>query len=76
MRADVALGPDGRSRGFGTVLFANDVDAAAAVAMYNGCVKIDISMLVESNQVPDMNIMAVRSKFTMTNSARVGIHLC
>lgn len=36
IRADVALGPDGRSRGFGTVLFANEVDAAAAVAMFNG----------------------------------------
>ena len=36
VRADVALGPDGRSRGFGTVLFANEVDAAAAVAMFNG----------------------------------------
>jgi RNA recognition motif-containing protein len=36
VRADVALSPDGRSRGFGTVLFANEVDAAAAVAMFNG----------------------------------------
>jgi hypothetical protein len=36
VRADVALGSDGRSRGFGTVLFANDADAATAVAMFNG----------------------------------------
>jgi RNA recognition motif len=36
IRADVALGPDGRSRGFGTVLFANDADAATGVTMFNG----------------------------------------
>ncbi|KAF8331279.1 uncharacterized protein EI90DRAFT_2846920, partial [Cantharellus anzutake] len=36
VRADVALGADGRSRGFGTVLFANDADANTAVAMFNG----------------------------------------
>lgn len=36
VRADIALGPDGRSRGFGTVLFANDNDAETAVRMFNG----------------------------------------
>ncbi|KDQ58409.1 hypothetical protein JAAARDRAFT_128845 [Jaapia argillacea MUCL 33604] len=36
LRADVALGPDGRSRGFGTVSFANDIDADRAVKMFNG----------------------------------------
>ncbi|KAK0220078.1 hypothetical protein IW262DRAFT_999600 [Armillaria fumosa] len=36
IRADVALGPDGRSRGFGTVVFATDYDADRAVKMFNG----------------------------------------
>ncbi|KAL5481015.1 hypothetical protein ACEPAI_9956 [Sanghuangporus weigelae] len=36
LRADVSLGPDGRSRGFGTVTFANEIDAERAVAMFNG----------------------------------------
>lgn len=39
VRADVALGPDGRSRGFGTVSFANDADAERALNMFNGYVK-------------------------------------
>lgn len=36
LRADVSLGPDGRSRGFGTVLFATQEDARNAVNMFNG----------------------------------------
>lgn len=36
LRADVSLGPDGRSRGFGTVLFATPEDAVNAVQMFNG----------------------------------------
>lgn len=36
LRADVSLGPDGRSRGFGTVLFATTDDAMNAVQMFNG----------------------------------------
>lgn len=35
-RADVAIGPDGRSRGFGTVLFASQEDAQNAVRLYHG----------------------------------------
>lgn len=35
IRADVAIGPDGRPRGFGTALFATEADAARAVNMYN-----------------------------------------
>jgi RNA recognition motif-containing protein len=38
IRADVALGPDGRSRGFGTVVFATDLDAERAVKIFNGWV--------------------------------------
>lgn len=36
LRADVALGPDGRSRGFGTVVYAKESDAGRAVSMFNG----------------------------------------
>jgi RNA recognition motif-containing protein len=36
IRADVALGQDGRSRGFGTVVFATEFDAERAVKMFNG----------------------------------------
>ncbi|KAN0063386.1 hypothetical protein ACQY0O_004552 [Thecaphora frezii] len=35
-RADVAIGPEGRSRGFGTVLFATQEDAQNAVRLYHG----------------------------------------
>ena len=35
-RADVILGPDGRSRGFGTVVFATESDAERALNMFNG----------------------------------------
>lgn len=35
-RADVALNADGRSRGFGTVLFASPEDAQTAVRLYHG----------------------------------------
>jgi len=36
LRADVALGLDNRSRGFGTVVFAPDADAERAVRMFKG----------------------------------------
>ncbi|KAI0074094.1 hypothetical protein K474DRAFT_1556188, partial [Panus rudis PR-1116 ss-1] len=36
LRADVALGSDGRSRGFGMVTFASEADAERARAMFNG----------------------------------------
>ncbi|KAI0038931.1 RNA-binding domain-containing protein, partial [Auriscalpium vulgare] len=36
LRADVALGPDGRSRGFGTVVFATELDSERAAKMFNG----------------------------------------
>ncbi|KAF9269663.1 hypothetical protein L218DRAFT_850847 [Marasmius fiardii PR-910] len=36
IRADVALGQDGRSRGFGTVVFATEADAERALRMFNG----------------------------------------
>ncbi|PLW43734.1 hypothetical protein PCANC_19421 [Puccinia coronata f. sp. avenae] len=36
LRADVSLTPDNRSKGFGTVLFANRNDAFKAVEIYNG----------------------------------------
>jgi len=38
LRADVALGPDNRSRGFGTVVFATEADTERAAKMFNGLV--------------------------------------
>ncbi|KAJ3067351.1 hypothetical protein HDU98_009408 [Podochytrium sp. JEL0797] len=35
VRADVAMAPNGKSRGFGTVLFSTPEDAANAIASYN-----------------------------------------
>lgn len=36
IRADIALGPDGRSKGHGTVLYASEADAMAAVMRFEG----------------------------------------
>jgi hypothetical protein len=36
LRADVSLGPDNRSRGYGTVLLATAEEAGRAVDMFNG----------------------------------------
>ncbi|KAJ2919888.1 hypothetical protein MD484_g523, partial [Candolleomyces efflorescens] len=36
LRADVSLGPDNRSRGYGTVLLATAEDAGRAIDMFNG----------------------------------------
>jgi hypothetical protein len=36
LRADVSLGPDNRSRGYGTVLLATGEDAGRAIDMFNG----------------------------------------
>ncbi|KIY46078.1 hypothetical protein FISHEDRAFT_12279, partial [Fistulina hepatica ATCC 64428] len=36
LRADVSLGPDNRSRGYGTVLLASAEDAGHAIDMFNG----------------------------------------
>lgn len=36
VRADVAVNPGGRSRGFGTVLFSTTAEAQAAIARFNG----------------------------------------
>jgi RNA recognition motif-containing protein len=36
LRADVSLGPDNRSRGYGTVLLASAEDAGRAIDMFNG----------------------------------------
>ena len=38
LRADGALGADGRSRGFGTVVYATEADAERAVRVFNGLV--------------------------------------
>ncbi|KZO95412.1 RNA-binding domain-containing protein, partial [Calocera viscosa TUFC12733] len=49
-RADVATGPDGRSRGFGTVLFVHESDALQAVEMFNGFVN-SISTVVSAKNI-------------------------
>jgi RNA recognition motif-containing protein len=35
VRADVSIGPKGRSRGFGTVTFSNESEAEAAIDIFN-----------------------------------------
>jgi hypothetical protein len=36
LRTDVALGPDGQLRGFGTVVFASEINTKQMVKMFNG----------------------------------------
>ncbi|KAF8155705.1 hypothetical protein B0H34DRAFT_850470 [Crassisporium funariophilum] len=61
IRADVALGVDGRSRGFGTVVFATEMDAERAVKMFNGCVfRVGSWIFIDANLFLGMSIMAVR----------------
>lgn len=56
VRADVALGPDGRSRGFGTVIFASEVDAERARKIFNGyeyngrILKVHVDKFTQSGQ--------------------------
>ncbi|KAJ7185417.1 RNA-binding domain-containing protein [Mycena filopes] len=50
VRADVALGPDGRSRGFGTVVFATEKDARRAVGMFSGVELEDTRAVVAVEQ--------------------------
>ncbi|KAF8069159.1 hypothetical protein FPV67DRAFT_1414438, partial [Lyophyllum atratum] len=69
MRADVALGQDGRSRGFGTVTFATEVDADRAVKMFNGCVSEfpRLRLITLTIRSQGTNTMAARSRSTTTN---------
>ena len=51
LRADITLGPDGRSRGFGTVLFATPEDAHRAVEMFNGYININSRPIASSADI-------------------------
>lgn len=52
LRADVALGPDNRSRGYGTVLLASAEDAGRAVDMFNGFVWQTRTLEVRLDRIP------------------------
>lgn len=66
LRADVVLGPDGRSRGFGTVVFATDYDADVALKMFNGSA-LSIFTLTRLMSFTGGTTMAECSKFIMTS---------
>lgn len=61
LRADVSLGPDNRSRGYGTVLLATAEDAGRAIDMFNGYCWQTRVLEVRPDRLgaspdPDMNI--------------------
>ncbi|PVG01372.1 hypothetical protein CPB86DRAFT_795068 [Serendipita vermifera] len=53
LRADVSLGPDNRSRGYGTVLLASAEDAGRAIDMFNGYVWQSRTLEVRPDRLPN-----------------------
>ncbi|KAG8846990.1 hypothetical protein FRB91_000298 [Serendipita sp. 411] len=53
LRADVSLGPDNRSRGYGTVLLASAEDAGRAIDMFNGYVWQTRTLEVRLDRLPN-----------------------
>ncbi|KAG6901059.1 hypothetical protein C0995_001328 [Termitomyces sp. Mi166 len=82
MRADVALGQDGRSRGFGTVTFATESDADRAVQMFDGCVPQLFSSLfnhlftlTRRYEYNGRTLKVNHDKFTQLNQLSLGASL-
>jgi RNA recognition motif-containing protein len=85
-RADVALGLDGRSRGFGTVVFASESDANRAVKMFNGFEfngralkvhhdKFSASALPVVNSSANPALIAPHSSFAFQGTSALGFHI-
>ncbi|KDN42849.1 hypothetical protein K437DRAFT_237507 [Tilletiaria anomala UBC 951] len=74
-RADVAVGPEGRSRGFGTVLFATAEDAQNAVRIYHGyeyngrTLKVHFDRFAQNVVPPPGSLPATPSQYTGAFSA-------
>ncbi|KAE8259822.1 hypothetical protein A4X13_0g756 [Tilletia indica] len=70
LRADVGLGPEGRSRGFGTVLFATQEDAQNAVRIYHGyeysgrTLKVHFDRFAHAGVPPTNGIPSTPSQYT------------
>ncbi|TIA97317.1 hypothetical protein E3P96_03428 [Wallemia ichthyophaga] len=52
LRADVALGLDNRSKGYGNVLMGSEIDAAKAIDLYNGYVWQTRTLEVRPDRLP------------------------
>ncbi|KZS96237.1 RNA-binding domain-containing protein [Sistotremastrum niveocremeum HHB9708] len=52
LRADVSLGPDNRSRGYGTVLMASADDAARSIEMFHGYTWQTRTLEVRPDRIP------------------------
>ncbi|EIM22679.1 RNA-binding domain-containing protein, partial [Wallemia mellicola CBS 633.66] len=52
LRADVALGLDNRSKGYGNVLMGSEIDAAKAIELYNGYVWQTRTLEVRPDRLP------------------------
>lgn len=64
LRADVSLGPDNRSRGYGTVLLASAEDAGRAIDMFNGYVWQTRTLEVRPDRLPN--------DFDLSAAAQIG----
>lgn len=69
--ADIAQGTDGRSRGFGSILFSSPQDADRAVQMFNGWVSCSFSYrLPLTFHAADTTTTDEHSKSISTNSLK------
>ncbi|KAL4079581.1 hypothetical protein J3A83DRAFT_4086621 [Scleroderma citrinum] len=83
LRADVSLGPDNRSRGYGTVLLATAEDAGRAIDMFNGyCwqtrvleVRPDrLGASLDSDSHPAQPTISSHAQFPLLNGHANGLH--
>lgn len=71
IRTDIALGPDGRSKGYGNVLFQSEEDAAMAVRTFDGYDFNGRTMRVRQ----DRNSSADPPKSTHSSSESQSVHI-
>ena len=74
MRADVSLGPDNRSRGYGTVLLATAEDAGRAIDMFNGYSWQTRILEVRPDRLPpDLDHSGLIQDLSLNSSARTDL---